>query len=496
MCNYDLPAPDAHKFTAPPHIHSLAYSGSAINQISVYVLVPQTHPLRWNISANLVNDRTGSQTTMPYSNFDDKQCSLFTLGKYLPCYWEAKKVWNLDYLVQNGQPLTYIVPNETDYYAVQFGVDVHWCETLYMYRSDHSQPRCMSASLKFEIYVTRTLNLHTNITMADSTVLWAYVRRGFLVIPEDKSTPYFEIELETLPKSGTMIIENSSFYSIPESWGGHILYITNLTMQSNTDHYQQWSYRVYFRNYSFCSLNESDTYEISYNLISTVDNAVAVRNIMTMKLTSSEDWCADHIELDIKGRQRTFPLQSYVYEPPSDNSINNFFRGTTIYVVVDISLENHNLPVVGMAVLNVWLYGDAAKWAGSRHIYEHTNETIYSDFDWNVTEFNCSHGTPIIPQACYSFFLKDTLLEEKKALVIQTEAKLVFEAKRRASVNFDSKALTSSSHLFVHSSEVKATQNTVIVYHVTPVFMAAMGILIAVSVLSMVSTAFIVLRRQ
>eukprot|EP00727_Mastigamoeba_balamuthi_P007655 m51a1_g351 putative C-tail anchored protein (1651) ;mRNA; f:555202-561023 len=472
-CNHTLPQLDGHHFIAPPFMEAELVT-LPVDTVDLSVWLPQTRPVRTDAWGRIVNPRDGSNLT----HFDR-----WPLHR-TPCWLYGETNATVEELITYGAP---IVIAFDSYYVLRFAMEVTWMENVTMYRNPNVD-RHMSAKLSFDLLINRQLTVSSNITILDSTVLWAYIRHGFLVIP-DTGLPYFDINLETMAKIDGIYIENDSFYYIAHT-GSKISWISKPEQfEFNIEGHsimQSWRFNVFLNNTAVCSLGNSDNFTLGYSLIAIEGDVSPASQRMVFSLATGENWCSvSNTTVALTAQMATYARPDYV---PA-HITRRFLRGSHVYALVSVP-QQYGITTTAVYLVDAEVSGDALLISPGP-----------VPATWELTNLTCP-GL-LSNEVCYSIYLPHDDLREDAQLTLLSRVYVDIAVKRRATIN-SARTAVAGSRIFLTSRKPSVTPDgaaapptqKVIVYGVTPMFLVAVGTLAAVSVLSVVATVWFISNRR
>eukprot|EP00727_Mastigamoeba_balamuthi_P011832 m51a1_g7271 putative C-tail anchored protein (1369) ;mRNA; r:214863-219516 len=479
VCNETLPVLDGHTFVGPPTLE--VDFTSADDVVLLTVVLPETNPGRGHPVASIVNPRNG----LNVSYFTPLALSLIN-----PCEWGVTANTTIAELMTYGVPRVVAYPA---HYALSFAIEVAWVENVTMHRSTGVPvARYMSSTLTFEVLVARQLSVTANVTMVDSTLLWAYIKRGYLVIPDAPALPYFEVAMDTMPKADGIYVVNDSFHYGSHT-GQRISTISDPTLVGyslEVDGYvlQSWLFNVYLNNSAVCSMGSGDNFTLSYALASLLGEQAAGTQLMALSLATSETWCS------VSNATVTLAADMTVYaaDTPMTTAARRFLRGSTAYFRIEVPTPQYGMTIQEVFLTSVSVSGGALIVAPGP-----------VGAEWALSNISCPglHNN----EACFSLLLPMADLQESAQLSV-TATVYVDVSTRRRSFALDSRASVASAHVFIThprpgaaqataaQGEAAARPSTVVVYRVTPMFMALVGTLTCVAILSVMAAVYVMNR--
>eukprot|EP00727_Mastigamoeba_balamuthi_P008881 m51a1_g4615 hypothetical protein (939) ;mRNA; r:273319-276839 len=215
----------------------------------------------------------------------------FTVNATLEvCYHVWRETFALDRLLTYGSPVR---SDYADHIAFDFRVvlefyeEFNWTQTV-------SRTRLVQSPVKFTVVVPRMVSVTTNITLASSRVLWAYIERSFVSL-DLAGVTYFDIELVTRPVEDNLVIDPATF--VIASHHGDLQQVSQPALYRADGQMQYWRTRVTLTNTTICQLTKLDNFTASFSLEMADPNGQPQFSTggpfsVDFTLETTENWCA------------------------------------------------------------------------------------------------------------------------------------------------------------------------------------------------------------
>eukprot|EP00727_Mastigamoeba_balamuthi_P005177 m51a1_g14658 hypothetical protein (740) ;mRNA; r:5404-8001 len=376
-----------------PPTHEVTLSGNYSDDVSLYIVLPQMLPHRWNVRAAFINPTTFATTQVGLPMQED------------PCRYTHRSTRKLPDLIRTAQPR---IIEEDDRYRLQFLIRV-WCNERFTLENGESYDRNSTFDLSFEVVLFRRVEVRSTVDTLDATLVWGYIEKFSVMVPLDRSQPTVEFDLVTVAVEQDYAIDAPTF--VFRSSVGHIVTVTNPSFESIVDgrpNVQRWHLRATISQYSICSTNANDRFTLDYTIRSSRPQSASHASSLTASLEGLENWCMLNNTVRLNGAQSTFA------DAAATSETIRFFVGDVVHVrdhiFTDIVLTKTDL-------LRVVLTGPAIRSGSDLTLYDAASPSS-AILGFALEPCPASAGATWV---CYRFELReDTFFVSRDLRIVST----------------------------------------------------------------------------